>query len=62
MYRKEIRYDYLTRDYALYLDDELVGVASTYHEGEVKLDQLVYDLLTDGMHRTATELDGGQAE
>jgi len=35
---------------------------STYSEAETALDQYVHDLLTDGMHRTATELDGGQAE
>jgi len=37
---KTIRYDRETRDYALYLNDEFVGYASTYTEGQVILDQL----------------------
>lgn len=47
MYRKEIMYDRATRDYAMYLDGELVGFARTYHEGEITLDALVFQLLTD---------------
>ena len=46
MYRKEIVYVHETRDYAMYLDGELVGFARTYHEAEVLLDLLVYELLT----------------
>lgn len=49
MYRKEIVYDRETRDYAMYLDGELVGFARTYHEAEVALDQLVFELMT-GQH------------
>lgn len=49
MYRKEIVYDRETRDYAMYLDGELVGFARTYHEAEVTLDQLVYELLSHAM-------------
>jgi hypothetical protein len=45
MYRKEIVYDHETRDYAMYLDGELIAFARTYHEAEVTLDQLVFDLL-----------------
>lgn len=45
MYRKEIIYDRETRDYAMYLDGELVGFARTYHEAEVTLDQRVFELL-----------------
>jgi hypothetical protein len=44
MHRKEIVYDRETRDYAMYLDGELVGFARTYHEAEVTLDQLVFEL------------------
>ena len=62
MHRKEIVYDRDTRDYAMYLDGELVGFARTYHEAEVTLDQLVYELLTAGHFHTATELDGGTVE
>lgn len=46
MYRKEIVYDRETRDYAMYLDGELVGFARTYHEAEVTLDLLVLDLMS----------------
>ena len=46
MYRKEIAYDRETHDYAMYLDGELVGFARTYHEAEVVLDQLVFELLS----------------
>jgi hypothetical protein len=52
MYRKEIVYDRETRDFAMYLDGELVGFARTYHEAEVELDRLVYDLLS---HNTIQE-------
>lgn len=45
MYRKEIVYDRDTHDYAMYLDGELVGFAHTYHEAEVTLDQLVFELM-----------------
>jgi len=42
---REIVYCGETRDYALYLNGELVGFAHTYHEGEVALDALVYESL-----------------
>jgi hypothetical protein len=45
MYKKSIQYDRDTRDYAMYLDGELVGFARTYHEAEVTLDQLIFELL-----------------
>lgn len=45
MYKKEIIYDPETRDFAMYLDGELIGFARTHHEAEVTLDQLVFELL-----------------
>jgi hypothetical protein len=45
MYHKTIVYDRETHDYAMYLDDELVGFARTYHEAEITLDQLIFELL-----------------
>lgn len=48
MYRKQIVYDRETKDFAMYLDGELVGYARTYLEAEVTLDQLVYELLASG--------------
>lgn len=44
-YTKETAYDRETKDYAMHLNGELVGFARTYHEAEVTLDQLVYELL-----------------
>jgi hypothetical protein len=45
MYRKEIVYDRFTKNYAMYLDGELVGFARTYHEAKITLDHLVFDLI-----------------
>jgi len=52
-YQKEIKYDRATRDYAMYLDGELMGFGRTYHEAEVYLDAVVFDLLARGAFRTA---------
>jgi hypothetical protein len=43
-YVKAIVYDREARDYAMYLDGELIGFARTYHEGEITLDTLVHEL------------------
>ena len=45
MYEKSIQYDRATRDYAMYVNGELVGYAATYHDAEVELDYLVSDLI-----------------
>src|SRR5262245_26078171 len=42
---REIVYDRESRDFALYLDGELVGFARSYHEGEVTLDQLALEAI-----------------
>lgn len=52
-YRKEIAYDRETHDYAMYLDGELVGFARSYHDAEVTLDQLVFELLSGNHFREA---------
>lgn len=52
-YRKEIRWDRETKDYALALDGALVGYARTYHEGEVTLDALVFELMSGETTLTA---------
>lgn len=44
VYRKEIVYCPETHDYALYLDDELVGFSKTYQEGDTTLDALIDEL------------------
>ncbi len=54
MYRKEIVYCRDTRDYAMYLDGELVGFARTYHEAETTLDQLVFELMTGQYFKEAS--------
>jgi hypothetical protein len=53
MYEKEIVYDPETRDFAMYLDGELVGFARTYQEAEVTLDALVFELLNGQYFREA---------
>lgn len=53
MYEKEIIYDPETRDFAMYLDGELVGFARTYQEAEVTLDQLVFELISGEYFREA---------
>jgi hypothetical protein len=53
MYTKEIIYDSETRDFAMYLDGELVGFARTYQEAEQTLNELIYDLLHGGYLRVA---------
>lgn len=58
-YRKEIVFDRESRDYAMYLDGELIGFARSYHEAEITLDELVFELLSSGATATATQLDGG---
>lgn len=47
-YRKSIQYDRQSKDFAMYLDGELVAYARTYLEAEIALDQLVYELLSSG--------------
>jgi hypothetical protein len=59
VFEKEIRYDRLTRDYAMYCDGQLVGFAATYHEAELALDQHVLELIQSGITTTASDLDGG---
>lgn len=54
MYRKEIKYDRESRDYAMYFDGELVGFARTYQEAETTLDQLVFELLNGQYYREAS--------
>jgi hypothetical protein len=53
----EIRYDRLTGDYLCLVDGRCVGYRATYSQGEALVNQIVYDLLADGMAYTAAELD-----
>ena len=53
MYDKRITYDRNSKDFAMYLNDELVGFAETHQAAEQELDELVYRLLM----RAAAERD-----
>ncbi|MFV9506168.1 MAG: hypothetical protein AB4911_16575 [Oscillochloridaceae bacterium umkhey_bin13] len=53
MYEKEIIYDPENRDFAMYLDGDLVGFARTYQEAEEVLDELVYELLNGNLWQAA---------
>jgi hypothetical protein len=37
----------------MYLDGELVGFARTYHEAEITLDQLIFELMSGDYFRNA---------
>lgn len=54
-YNREIVWDRETRDYAMYLDGELVGFARTRHEAEVTLDQLVFELMQHAPFRAQSD-------
>lgn len=51
MYRQEIVRDYETRDWAMYLDGELVGFARTYPEAQTTLEELVMQLMSGNYYR-----------
>lgn len=55
MHHKKIVFDRETRDYALYLDGELVGFARSYLEAEVTLDQLVFEIMTGTYYQEEVE-------
>ncbi len=46
MYRKVIVRDRITKDFAMYLNGELIGYAPSYFQAETRLNKLVYDLLS----------------
>ena len=58
-FTKEIAYDRETRDFRATLDGNYIGHFGSYHEAELALDQVAYNLVMDGQCATATELDGG---
>jgi hypothetical protein len=49
MYTKQIKYDRDAKQFAMYLDNELVGYARTLLEAETTLDALVFELLSRGI-------------
>ena len=42
---RRIDYDRQTHDYAMFLDEQFIGFAATYHAAETTLDQVVADRL-----------------
>lgn len=42
---KRIKFDRLTRDFAMYLDNRYVGSRATYSEAEAELDRLALEQL-----------------
>lgn len=58
-FRKEIKFDRQSKDFACYLDGEFVGYAASYSAGEALLDQIAYDLLADGAALSAAQFAGG---
>lgn len=46
MYTKFIRYERSTKDFAMFLNGELIGYASTRQAAQEQLDRIVYDLLS----------------
>lgn len=61
MYQKEIVYDRETKDFRMELDGEFIGFARTYHEAEVTLDGIVFDLLSGNADARA-EADAIEAD
>ncbi|GAA5528935.1 hypothetical protein [Herpetosiphon gulosus] len=61
-FTKAIRYDRLTKDFALYLNGELIGYASSYSEGESRLNELVYEMLRRASHADISDLTPEDAE
>lgn len=48
VYIKEIKYDRETRDFAMYLNNELVGYAASYLEADNRLNDMIHASLTHG--------------
>lgn len=60
MYTKEIVYDRISHDFALYLDGAIVGYARSYVDGERTLDELVASI--QETHRNPAAYEAGVAE
>lgn len=44
--RRAVVFDRTTREYAMILDDEIIGYAQTHHQAEATLDALAYEILS----------------
>ena len=58
-FEKSISYDREIREFKATLDGNYIGHFGSYHEAELALDEVAYNLVVDGQCATATELDGG---
>ena len=56
MYRKMVIYDRKTKDFAAYLNGELVGYAATYLQAVSILNDLVYKLLSTPTSKEQTHV------
>ncbi|KPL80333.1 hypothetical protein [Herpetosiphon geysericola] len=46
IFTKTIKYDRTTRDFAMYLNGELIGYVASYLQAEIEFNSLVHDILT----------------
>ena len=53
MFNKSIVYDRQAKEFAMYLDGELIGYARTYLAAEVTLNEVVFELLSRGVAKAA---------
>lgn len=60
--KKTIKYDRNTRDFRADVDGILIGFYRSIMDAEAACNDYVFDALTHGDTRTATELDGGPVE
>lgn len=61
VYHKEIKYDRTTKDYQMLLDGECKGYARTYHEAEITLDGIVFELMAANFLPANSENETKQA-
>jgi hypothetical protein len=54
--KREVLYDRETRDYALYLDGQIVGYARTRHEGDARLNAIVYQRMASEGRKILAEI------
>lgn len=59
-FAKEITFDRIVKEFCVVVDGEFIGYAASRREADAMADQVVYDRLIHGDHRTALDLDGGQ--
>jgi len=53
---KHITFDHITRDFAMELDGEIVGYATTRQEAQDRLDEIAYEQLVHAAQLTAVSV------